>query len=109
MSAAVSALWASSHYWERSRHSPQLFIGRSPAISSEASVKYLLLRSFATASFLYGVAMMFGATGWTSIATISASLVLFNGSGGPLLAYLGVALMFVGLGFKVTAAPFHIW
>src|SRR6266852_3452170 len=82
---------------------------RRSAISSEASVKYFLLGSFATAFFLYGVALMFGATGSTSIARISAGLGPFNGSGGPLLAYLGVALMFVGLGFKVAAAPFHIW
>jgi NADH-quinone oxidoreductase subunit N len=53
--------------------------------------------------------MMFGATRTTSIARISASLSPFNGSGGPLLAYVGVALMFVGLGFKVAAAPFHVW
>jgi NADH-quinone oxidoreductase subunit N len=82
---------------------------RRAAISSEASVKYFLLGSFATAFFLYGVALMFGATGSTSIARISESLNLFDGGGGPLLAYLGVALMFVGLGFKVAAAPFHIW
>jgi NADH-quinone oxidoreductase subunit N len=81
---------------------------RRAAISSEASVKYFLLGSFATAFFLYGVAMMFGATGSTSIARITASLSLFSG-GGPLLAYIGIALMFVGLGFKVAAAPFHIW
>jgi NADH-quinone oxidoreductase subunit N len=83
---------------------------RRSAISSEASVKYFLLGSFATAFFLYGVALMFGATGSTSIARISAALAEYAGSGhGPLLAYLGVALMFVGLGFKVAAAPFHIW
>src|SRR5258708_2615931 len=82
---------------------------RRAAISSEASAKYFLLGSFATAFFLYGVAMIFGATGSTSIATISASIGLFNGGSGLLLAYLGVGLMFVGLGFKVAAAPFHIW
>ena len=83
---------------------------RRSAISSESSVKYFLLGSFATAFFLYGVALMFGATGSTSIARISASLAEYAGIGhGPLLAYLGVALMFVGLGFKVAAAPFHIW
>ncbi len=83
---------------------------RRSAISSESSVKYFLLGSFATAFFLYGVALMFGATGSTSITRISEALGKYVGTGqGPLLAYLGVALMFVGLGFKVAAAPFHIW
>jgi len=83
---------------------------RRSAISSEASVKYFLLGSFATAFFLYGVALIFGATGSTSIANIGVTLGQYAESGrGPLLAYLGVALMFVGLGFKVAAAPFHIW
>lgn len=83
---------------------------RRSAISSESSVKYFLLGSFATAFFLYGVALMFGATGSTSIDRISAAMQEYAGTGhGPLLAYLGVALMFVGLGFKVAAAPFHIW
>jgi NADH-quinone oxidoreductase subunit N len=83
---------------------------RRAAISSEASLKYFLLGSFATAFFLYGVALMFGATGSTSIVRISASLAEYVGHGhGPLLAYLAVALMFVGLGFKVAAAPFHVW
>jgi len=82
---------------------------RKSAISSESSVKYFLLGSFATAFFLYGVALMFGATGSTSIAVISDSLRQYANGQGPLLAYIGVALMFVGLGFKVAAAPFHIW
>jgi NADH-quinone oxidoreductase subunit N len=79
---------------------------RRAAISSEASLKYFLLGSFATAFFLYGVALMFGATGSTSIAVIGESL---RSNQIPLLAYAGVAFMFVGLGFKVAAAPFHIW
>ncbi|HEX7893693.1 MAG TPA: NADH-quinone oxidoreductase subunit N [Terriglobales bacterium] len=83
---------------------------RRSAISSESSIKYFLLGSFATAFFLYGVALMFGATGSTSISVIAESLGKYVNTGhGPLLAYLGVALMFVGLGFKVAAAPFHIW
>jgi NADH-quinone oxidoreductase subunit N len=82
---------------------------RRSAISSESSVKYFLLGSFATAFFLYGVALMFGATGSTSIAVIADSLGQYAHQPIPLLAYLGIALMFVGLGFKVAAAPFHIW
>jgi NADH-quinone oxidoreductase subunit N len=79
---------------------------RRAAISSESSIKYFLLGSFATAFFLYGVALMFGATGSTSIVDISRALQVTRP---PLLAYVGIALMFVGLGFKVAAAPFHVW
>jgi NADH-quinone oxidoreductase subunit N len=79
---------------------------RGAAISSEASLKYFLLGSFATAFFLYGVALMFGATGSTSIQVIGGILNSFEV---PPLAYAGIALMFVGLGFKIAAAPFHIW
>jgi NADH-quinone oxidoreductase subunit N len=75
------------------------------AASSESSIKYFLLGSFATAFFLYGVALMFGATGSTNILEIRQTLH----SGAPVLAYVAVALMFVGLGFKVASAPFHIW
>jgi len=79
---------------------------RRAAISSEASLKYFLLGSFATAFFLYGVALTFGATGSTSISLIAQAL-----RSGPIsvLAYAGIAFMFVGLGFKVAAAPFHVW
>jgi NADH-quinone oxidoreductase subunit N len=79
---------------------------RRAAISSESSVKYFLLGSFATAFFLYGVALMFGATGSTSITVIGDAL---RSEHIPVLAYIGVAFMFVGLGFKVAAAPFHVW
>jgi NADH-quinone oxidoreductase subunit N len=79
---------------------------RREAASSEASLKYFLLGSFATAFFLYGVALMFGATGSTNIDTISQVLRFGHV---PVLAYVATALMFVGLGFKVSSAPFHIW
>jgi NADH-quinone oxidoreductase subunit N len=79
---------------------------RRDASSSEASLKYFLLGSFATAFFLYGVALMFGATGSTNVDAISH--VLRSGNV-PVLAYVATALMFVGLGFKVSSAPFHIW
>jgi NADH-quinone oxidoreductase subunit N len=79
---------------------------RHEASSAESSLKYFLLGSFATAFFLYGVALMFGATGSTNIDQISRAL---QAAPIPLLAYVAVAFMFVGLGFKVAAAPFHIW
>lgn len=79
---------------------------RHEAASSEASLKYFLLGSFATAFFLYGVALMFGATGSTNIDIIAQRL-----QSGPveMLVFAAMALMFVGLGFKVAAAPFHVW
>jgi NADH-quinone oxidoreductase subunit N len=79
---------------------------RREASSAESSLKYFLLGSFATAFFLYGVALMFGATGSTNIERISTTL---RAGPIPLLAFVAVAFMFVGLGFKVAAAPFHIW
>jgi NADH-quinone oxidoreductase subunit N len=79
---------------------------RRDASSSESSLKYFLLGSFATAFFLYGVAMMFGATGSTNVDAISSALRSGNV---PVLAYVATALMFVGLGFKVASAPFHVW
>jgi len=79
---------------------------RRSATSSESSLKYFLLGSFATAFFLYGVALMFGATGSTNIDVISAAL---NSGQVPVLAYIAMGLMFIGLGFKVGAAPFHVW
>src|SRR5215471_1363265 len=79
---------------------------RRTAGSTESAIKYFLLGSFATAFFLYGVALMFGATGSTNIADIRDVLK----SGGPgRLAIAATALMMVGLGFKVASAPFHIW
>jgi len=73
--------------------------------NNEAALKYFLLGSFATAFFLYGVALMFGATGSTNVDQIAAALR----NGAPTLAYLAMAMMFVGLGFKVAAAPFQVW
>ena len=81
-------------------------IRRRAAAGAESSVKYFLLGSFATAFFLYGVALMFGATGTTNVSGIAAALRAGHTSA---LVYLAVALMFVGIGFKVAAAPFHVW
>ncbi|HEY0760051.1 MAG TPA: NADH-quinone oxidoreductase subunit N [Acidisarcina sp.] len=76
------------------------------AKSPESSIKYFLLGSFATAFFLYGVALTFGATGTTNIAAIATALPQ---SQTPAFAVVGLGLMLIGLGFKVSAAPFHVW
>ena len=76
--------------------------------ANEASLKYFLLGSFATAFFLYGVALIYGATGTVNLTAVRAAL---TGTDAPAPVFIGVALalMFVGLGFKVSAAPFQIW
>jgi NADH-quinone oxidoreductase subunit N len=81
---------------------------KTEPVASESSIKYFLLGSFATAFFLYGIALAFGATGSTSIAAIAAALGS-TASATPHMAFLALAMMIVGLGFKVSAAPFHVW
>jgi NADH-quinone oxidoreductase subunit N len=71
--------------------------------SSESAVKYFLLGSFATAFFLYGIALVYGATGSTNLAHIADADPSSN------LLRLGLTLILVGLGFKVAAAPFQVW
>jgi NADH-quinone oxidoreductase subunit N len=76
--------------------------------NNESALKYFLLGSFATAFFLYGVALIYGGTGTTNLSQIYAAL---SGPQPPLALLVGVAaaLMFVGLGFKVSGAPFQMW
>ena len=75
--------------------------------ANEASMKYFLLGAFSSAFFLYGVAMAYGATGTTKIGAMA--LALTGGGESQALALLGFALLAVGFGFKVSAAPFHMW
>jgi len=80
---------------------------RRASQSNEASLKYFILGSFATAFFLYGIAIVYGVTGSTRIDAIQAA---FSAGGRlPGLAILGLGLIFVGLGFKVVVAPFQIY
>ena len=74
--------------------------------SEEAALKYFLLGAFATGFVVYGIAMIFGATGTTSLAGIVAAL---GGEANLLLFSVGAALVLIGLGFKVAAVPFHMW
>jgi NADH-quinone oxidoreductase subunit N len=76
------------------------------ADSEEAGLKYFLLGAFASGFVLYGIALVYGATGTTSLSRIVAAVS--NGSPSLLLT-IGAALILVGLGFKIAAVPFHMW
>jgi NADH-quinone oxidoreductase subunit N len=76
---------------------------RDSTKSSEASLKYFLLGSFATAFFLYGIALVYGATGTTNLGRMDDADPNSN------LLKLGLSLILIGIGFKVAAAPFQIW
>ncbi|MGB6688833.1 MAG: NADH-quinone oxidoreductase subunit N [Terracidiphilus sp.] len=72
----------------------------------ESAIKYFLLGSFATAFLLYGIALIFGATGTTQIYEIARAVATAPNHA---MILAGMGLMLVGLLFKVSAAPFHIW
>ncbi len=74
--------------------------------SGESAMKYFLLGSFATAFFLYGIALVYGVTGTTNLLRMDATAGADSTSS---LLKLGLALILIGLGFKVAAAPFQIW
>lgn len=83
---------------------------RRRAESQEGGLKYFVLGGFASAFFLYGVALLYGASGTTNVSGMGrafAGQVLTGGDDAMLLA--GVALLLVGLAFKVAAVPFHFW
>jgi len=82
------------------------FIRRDPK-SNEAAVKYFLLGAFSTGFLLYGIALVYGATGTIRLEPIRASLT--SGIGANPLLLLGLGMMLNGFGFKVAAVPFHMW
>ena len=79
---------------------------RDRAESREASAKYFITGAFSSAFFLYGVALLYGASGSTWLARVSVAVA---GPEGGALALLGAALLLVGFGFKVASVPFHMW
>jgi NADH-quinone oxidoreductase subunit N len=77
--------------------------------NNESSLKYFLLGSFATGFLLYGIAWIYGLTGSTNLTAIRDVLLSREMAPSPFLVGFAAALMFVGLGFKVSGAPFQIW
>ena len=79
--------------------------------SEEAGLKYFLLGAFSTGFVVYGIALVFGATGTTSLSAIMTTALSLSkgGTSNLLLLTIGSALILVGLGFKVAAVPFHMW
>lgn len=74
--------------------------------STESALKYFLLGSFATGFFLYGIALLYGATGTMYLPELTAGL---EATGSDMLFWGGAAMLLIGFLFKVSAAPFHMW
>ena len=75
--------------------------------SSESALKYFLLGAFSSAFLVYGIALVYGATGATGFSEIASSIAAEGSTNSLLLS--GVGMILVGLGFKVAAVPFHMW
>jgi NADH-quinone oxidoreductase subunit N len=80
---------------------------RTEIQAGEASMKYFLLGAFASGFFLYGIALIYGATASTNLDKIGAAVKA--GAGRDPLLLIGFALLLVGFGFKISAVPFHMW
>lgn len=76
--------------------------------SAEGALKYFLLGAFSTAFLLYGIALIYGATGTTNLTLIAGRTATYGLSQSPLLI-AGIALLLIGFGFKVASVPFHMW
>ncbi len=78
--------------------------------SEESGMKYFILGAFASAFFVYGAALIFGATGTTNLPAIFEQVgIIVIGGQSPFLLLIGAGLILVGLGFKVAVVPFHMW
>lgn len=77
--------------------------------SEESALKYFLLGAFASSFLLYGIALTYGATGFTNLSKIAAFLSQQKAVTDSPMLLLGVGLIIVGFGFKIAMAPFHMW
>ncbi|RZK19325.1 MAG: NADH-quinone oxidoreductase subunit N [Hymenobacter sp.] len=77
--------------------------------SNEAALKYFLQGAFATGILLFGIALLYGATGTFQLSELATAIATpANATLQPML-YVGVLMIVIGIGFKVSAAPFHFW
>lgn len=83
-------------------------VNRRSARSAEGALKYFLLGAFATAFLLYGMALVYGATGSTNIDRIAQTIWTLGITSSPLLL-VGLAMLVIGFGFKIAVVPFHMW
>ena len=84
-------------------------LNRRSARAAEGALKYFLLGAFSSAFLLYGIALVYGATGTTNLAFIAERIAVQGPDGmGPLML-AGIAFLLVGFGFKVATVPFHMW
>jgi NADH-quinone oxidoreductase subunit N len=83
-------------------------LNRRSERSAEGALKYFLLGAFSTAFLLYGIALVYGATGATGLAEIHSRIAQHGLSSSPILL-IGIAMLLVGFGFKVSTVPFHMW
>jgi NADH-quinone oxidoreductase subunit N len=82
---------------------------RQSQVSSEASLKYFIMGGIASAVFLYGVSLLYGATGSLSTAGIKTAMMAWSQGEFPLMASIGMAMVGAGLLFKLGAVPFQVW
>ena len=83
-------------------------LNRHSIRAAEGALKYFLLGAFSSAFLLYGIALVYGATGSTNLATIAERMGTVSSGTGPLML-AGIAFLLVGFGFKVATVPFHMW
>lgn len=81
-------------------------INRKKFSANEASMKYFLLGAFATGFIVYGIALIYGTTGSTSIQNLSENFSIYSSN---IVFVLGLILFLIGFSFKIAAVPFHMW